>query len=186
MSTARPTSSWTLPAGYSGRGFYGYEAPELLRQSTELRLRVWLEEATSMTDEYPDGRMEDAADPHSWHCAVLEPTGSMVASARMCMYEPEQLAERPWFAEVEHELVFPVSYWGRNVVLRAHRGLRLGAHLEQLRLAKSRELGAGCILADITPPRVARFERLGFEVLRPAEPGVRFPDKHWVHIIQYL
>jgi GNAT superfamily N-acetyltransferase len=135
-----------------------------IQDAQRLRHTVWECEGAVLYDSQQQ-TIADPHDDHAIHWGVFE-DDVLIGTARLCLHD--SLAEAPdgeMFAEID--LPIPIASMNRLVVLKSHRGLGIGRLLDDLRIAKARQLGARAVI--VTPAnvesRLRSLERRGFRFL---------------------
>jgi GNAT superfamily N-acetyltransferase len=135
-----------------------------MHEAQRLRHTVWQSEGVELYSS-EDEVIADSHDDHAIHWGVFDDQ-MLVGTARLCIHE--SVAKAPdgeMFVGVD--IPTPVASMNRLVVLKSHRGLGVGRLLDDLRIAKARDVGANAVIG--TPANVeARrrsMERRGFRFL---------------------
>jgi GNAT superfamily N-acetyltransferase len=143
------------------------DSSPLIQAAQRLRHTVWQEEGVELHDS-PDQMIADSHDQHAHHWGIFD-GDVLIGTARLCIHmHISEAPEGEMFVGVD--LPTPIASLNRMGVLKPHRGRGLGRHLDDLRIAKARELGASVVIG--TPrniePRRRSMQRRGFKFL----PGV--------------
>jgi len=137
---------------------------DLVPLTFALRYRVWSKEVQLPDSFQRQGLICDDHEDHARHWGVLTDSGSLVASARLCVHENEQdIPEADCYTELR--LPHPIASINRLVVERFARKRNFAHSLDLHRIAAARSAGAACIVVAPTDDyRVRALQKAGFSL----------------------
>jgi len=143
----------------------------------QFRVEVWRETSEALAaDAFPEGMWQDRHDASSFHWAVLDPAGELVAAARLSLHD--SLGDVSEAFQYER---YGLAYDGliaapdRVVVNPRARRQGLARHLLDCQDALSVSKGASCAVRQASPGMCRLLMQRGWELMGPALPDPRFP-----------
>lgn len=153
---------------------------ELLGGIGSLRHAVWADGGMDMTNSLSNSGWIEEIDKDAYLWAIYD-DDRVIASARLTIHlSTESLPEAPLYTRHHDLFPAPIASFNRLVVLEAFRGLKLSHYLDQIRVDKSREIGAKCIALDCPEFRAESLRKRGFAQIGEPIPGIKCPSLKWV------
>lgn len=135
---------------------------ELLEKATRLRAAVW--NLHVGLDVFAEKVWTDCHDCHACHWGILNTSGYMVASARLCVHDT--IEEFPdYFPGNTFDCDFdsPIAMMNRLVVHPDYQKRGLASGLDRVRINKALSLYCKSIVIEVPSYRIKSLERHGFE-----------------------
>ena len=160
----------------------GFQA--LLDESRNVLRETWPQEETIVANwlqHYDDSLYESQR--HLW--GVYDGT-QIVATARITIHDDLNDVPAGYLAVgLENSFSAPIASLNRLAVRPSYQNLGIGHHLDEVRLSRARELGAGCAIVICRDDRLSMLRKIGFELLRSGIPGIEMPSIKWA-VLRYV
>jgi predicted GNAT family N-acyltransferase len=159
---------------------------DLVPLAFALRYRVWSQTVHLPNSFQQKGLICDDHEDHARHWGVLTDSGSLVASARLCVHENEQdIPEADSYTELR--LPHPIASINRLVVEEFARKRNFAHSLDLRRIEAARSAGAACIVAAPTDEgRVRNLGKAGFSLTSGKCKNIYVDDVSLPVMVMYL